>query len=151
MPNPVGGCTNGGGTSGNGPGLERGFGASSSPQDVEQRTDCRAAAPRDQHVVRTVGMITTAKQAVAIVTDGKADMVALARAFLNNPHWGWHAAQALSADVARPMQYQRPAPKLWPGAAFARLTTEEAGAAVQGARRVATTSHIFVRPMGPCD
>ena len=64
-----------------------------------------------------VGMITTAKQAEAIVTEGKADMVALARAFLDNPHWGWHAAQALSADVARPVQYQRSAPKLWPGAA----------------------------------
>jgi 2,4-dienoyl-CoA reductase-like NADH-dependent reductase (Old Yellow Enzyme family) len=69
-------------------------------------------------VVRTVGMITTAKQAEAIVTEGKADMVALARAFLDNPHWGWHAAQALSADVARPAQYQRSAPKLWPGAAL---------------------------------
>jgi hypothetical protein len=45
-------------------------------------------------------------------------MVALARAFLDNPHWGWHAAQALSADVARPVQYQRSAPKLWPGAAL---------------------------------
>ena len=66
-------------------------------------------------VVRTVGMITTAKQAEAIVTEGKADMVALARAFLDNPHWGWHAAQALSTDVARPVQYQRSAPKLWPG------------------------------------
>ena len=69
-------------------------------------------------VVRTVGMITTAKQAEAIVTEGKADMVALARAFLDNPHWGWHAAQALSADIARPVQYQRSAPKLWPGAAL---------------------------------
>ena len=79
------------------------------------------AAERLRHetgiVVRTVGMITTAKQAEAIVTEGKADMVALARAFLDNPHWGWHAAQALSADVARPVQYQRSAPNLWPGAA----------------------------------
>ena len=37
-------------------------------------------------VVRTVGMITTAKQAEAIVAEGTADMVALARAFLDNPH-----------------------------------------------------------------
>ena len=69
-------------------------------------------------VVRTVGMITTAKQAEAIVAEGTADMVALARAFLDNPHWGWHAAQALSAEVARPVQYLRSAPKLWPGAAL---------------------------------
>ena len=29
-------------------------------------------------------------------------MVALARAFLDDPHWGWHAAKALGAEVARP-------------------------------------------------
>jgi 2,4-dienoyl-CoA reductase-like NADH-dependent reductase (Old Yellow Enzyme family) len=67
---------------------------------------------------RTVGMIANAKQAEAIVTEGKADMVAMARAFLDDPHWGWHAAQALSAEVARPLQYARTAPKLWPGAAM---------------------------------
>ena len=66
---------------------------------------------------RTVGLIATPKQAETIVAEGKADMVALARAFLDDPHWGWHAAQALGADVARPKQYQRAAPKLWPGAA----------------------------------
>jgi NADPH2 dehydrogenase len=67
---------------------------------------------------RTVGLIATPKQAETIVAEGKADMVALARAFLDDPHWGWHAAQSLGADVARPKQYQRAAPKLWPGAAY---------------------------------
>jgi NADPH2 dehydrogenase len=67
---------------------------------------------------RTVGLIATAKQAEAIVADGKADMVALARAFLDDPHWGWHAAAALGADVARPKQYLRAAPKTWPGASY---------------------------------
>jgi 2,4-dienoyl-CoA reductase-like NADH-dependent reductase (Old Yellow Enzyme family) len=67
---------------------------------------------------RVVGMIAGAKQAEDIVADGKADMVAMARAFLDDPHWGWHAAQALGADVARPSQYARSAPKLWPGAAL---------------------------------
>jgi 2,4-dienoyl-CoA reductase-like NADH-dependent reductase (Old Yellow Enzyme family) len=65
---------------------------------------------------RTVGLIVTPKQAESIVADGKADMVALARAFLDDPHWGWHAAAALGADVARPKQYQRASPKQWPGA-----------------------------------
>src|SRR5882672_9459212 len=55
---------------------------------------------------RTVGLIATPKQAETIVADGKADMVAMARAFLDDPHWGWHAANALGADVARPKQYQ---------------------------------------------
>jgi len=68
--------------------------------------------------VRAVGMITNAKQAEEIIATGKADMVALARAFLDDPHWGWHAAQALGADVARPVQYARAAPALWPGAAM---------------------------------
>ena len=67
---------------------------------------------------RTVGLIATAKQAEAIIADGKADMVALARAMLDDPHWGWHAAQMLGAEVARPKQYQRAAPKVWAGATY---------------------------------
>jgi 2,4-dienoyl-CoA reductase-like NADH-dependent reductase (Old Yellow Enzyme family) len=66
---------------------------------------------------RTVGLIMTAKQAEAIVAEGKADMVAMARAILDDPHWGWHAARALGADVKRPNQYLRSAPAMWPGAA----------------------------------
>jgi len=66
---------------------------------------------------RAVGLIVTAQQAEAIVADGKADMVALARAVLDDPHWGWHAARTLGAEVKRPNQYLRAAPALWPGAA----------------------------------
>jgi NADPH2 dehydrogenase len=67
---------------------------------------------------RAVGMIAGAKQAEEIVASGKADMVAMARAFLDDPHWAWHAAQTLDAEVARPRQYVRTAPKLWPGTAL---------------------------------
>jgi len=67
---------------------------------------------------RTVGLIVTPKQAEAIVGEGKADMVALARAFLDDPHWAWHAAAALGAEVARPPQYLRATPKQWPGASL---------------------------------
>jgi NADPH2 dehydrogenase len=66
---------------------------------------------------RVVGLIANPQQAEAIVAAGTADMVALARAFLDDPHWGWHAAQALGGEVARPLQYQRAAPALWSGAA----------------------------------
>jgi 2,4-dienoyl-CoA reductase-like NADH-dependent reductase (Old Yellow Enzyme family) len=69
---------------------------------------------------RVVGMIVTAHQAEAIVSEGKADMVAMARAFLDEPHWGWHAAQRLGTDVRRPNQYLRAAPAVWPGAAPTR-------------------------------
>jgi len=67
---------------------------------------------------RTVGLIVTPKQADAIVAEGKADMVALARAVLDHPHWGWHAARTLGAEVTRPRQYLRASPTLWPGAAM---------------------------------
>jgi NADPH2 dehydrogenase len=67
---------------------------------------------------RVVGLIVTPKQAAAVVDEGKADMVAMARAILDDPRWGWHAAQALGAEVARAPQYARAAPKLWPGAAM---------------------------------
>ena len=69
---------------------------------------------------RAVGLIVDAAQAEAIVADGKADMVALARAILDDPRWGWHAAEALGAEVARPPQYARVAPEVWPGAALVR-------------------------------
>jgi NADPH2 dehydrogenase len=68
--------------------------------------------------VRAVGMIVNAKQAEAIVAEGKADMIAMARAFLDDPHWAWHAAQTLGAEVARPVQYARVGPALWAGAAL---------------------------------
>ena len=62
---------------------------------------------------RAVGLIYRPEQAEAIVAKGQVDMVSLARAFLDDPHWGWHAAQALGAEVARPKQYFRSGPKLW--------------------------------------
>jgi 2,4-dienoyl-CoA reductase-like NADH-dependent reductase (Old Yellow Enzyme family) len=67
---------------------------------------------------RTVGLIVTPRQAEAVIAEGRADMVALARAMLDDPRWAWHAAHALGAEVPRPPQYQRAAPKAWPGAAY---------------------------------
>jgi 2,4-dienoyl-CoA reductase-like NADH-dependent reductase (Old Yellow Enzyme family) len=66
---------------------------------------------------RTVGLIIKPEQAEQIVAQGEADLVSMARAFLDDPHWGWHAAKALGAEVARPPQYQRSGPKLWAPAA----------------------------------
>jgi 2,4-dienoyl-CoA reductase-like NADH-dependent reductase (Old Yellow Enzyme family) len=42
-----------------------------------------------------VGMITEAKMADEIIREGKADMVYLGRAMLNDPYWPLHAAQTL--------------------------------------------------------
>jgi 2,4-dienoyl-CoA reductase-like NADH-dependent reductase (Old Yellow Enzyme family) len=57
-----------------------------------------------------VGLITEAKQAEDIVASGKADMVALARAMLYDPRWGWHAAAELHGEVSVPPQYWRSQP-----------------------------------------
>jgi len=57
-----------------------------------------------------VGMITEPAQAEAIIAEGKADMVALARAMLYDPRWGWHAAAELGASVEAPVQYWRSNP-----------------------------------------
>jgi 2,4-dienoyl-CoA reductase-like NADH-dependent reductase (Old Yellow Enzyme family) len=68
---------------------------------------------------RAVGLIVEAKQAERIVESGAADLVALARSFIDDPRWVWHAAETLGAKVTYPPQYRRAEPKLWPGAALA--------------------------------
>jgi 2,4-dienoyl-CoA reductase-like NADH-dependent reductase (Old Yellow Enzyme family) len=72
--------------------------------------------------VRAVGMIADPAQAEAIVAEGKADMVAMARAFLDNPRWVWHAAQRFGVSIDYPPPYARSRPDLWPGAKLARPT-----------------------------
>src|SRR6202034_4905632 len=57
-----------------------------------------------------VGLITQPKQAEEIVASGKADMVALARAMLYDPRWGWHAAAELGSHVAATPPYWRAPP-----------------------------------------
>ncbi|OYU99933.1 MAG: oxidoreductase [Burkholderiales bacterium PBB5] len=58
-----------------------------------------------------VGLITDAQQAEAIVATGQADAVAIARGILYDPHWPWHAAAALGAQVQAPRQYWRSQPR----------------------------------------
>lgn len=58
-----------------------------------------------------VGLITEPEQAEAIVANGQADLVALARGVLYNPHWPWQAAARLGATVQAPRQYWRSAPR----------------------------------------
>jgi NADPH2 dehydrogenase len=67
-------------------------------------------------ITGAVGLITNARQAEAILNEGSADYVAIARAFLFNPRWAWHAAIELGADVSYPSPYARCHPSLWPPA-----------------------------------
>ncbi|HCU53211.1 MAG TPA: oxidoreductase, partial [Gammaproteobacteria bacterium] len=57
-----------------------------------------------------VGLITEAHQAEAIVANGQADTVLLARAMLRDPYWPLHAASTLGVDVPWPNQYLRAKP-----------------------------------------
>lgn len=54
---------------------------------------------------RAVGLITDPRQAEQILAAGSADMVALARAFLDDPRWGWRAADLLGAKAHFPLPY----------------------------------------------
>jgi 2,4-dienoyl-CoA reductase-like NADH-dependent reductase (Old Yellow Enzyme family) len=56
-----------------------------------------------------VGMITTPAQADAVVREGRADLVLLARELLRDPHWPLRAARALGAPAPWPRQYERAA------------------------------------------
>jgi 2,4-dienoyl-CoA reductase-like NADH-dependent reductase (Old Yellow Enzyme family) len=58
-----------------------------------------------------VGLITEPEQANAIVAQGEADMVLLARAMLRDPYWPVHAAAALGELAGWPVQYLRAAPQ----------------------------------------
>ena len=61
--------------------------------------------------VIAVGLITDYDQAEAVIANGDADLVALARGILYNPHWPWHAAAHLGASVVAPPQYLRSQPR----------------------------------------
>lgn len=62
-------------------------------------------------VTTAVGLITRAEQAEAILQNGDADLIALARAFLYQPRWAWQAAAALGAQVEAFPTYWRCMPR----------------------------------------
>jgi 2,4-dienoyl-CoA reductase-like NADH-dependent reductase (Old Yellow Enzyme family) len=68
-----------------------------------------AAAIRSRAGIATgaVGMISTPDMAEQIVASGQADLIFMARAFLNDPYWPLHAAKALKARIPWPPQYER--------------------------------------------
>ena len=60
-----------------------------------------------------VGMIHRPRHAEAVIAEGQADFVALARGMLANPRWPWHAAAVLDADVDYPPQHVRAYKSAW--------------------------------------
>jgi 2,4-dienoyl-CoA reductase-like NADH-dependent reductase (Old Yellow Enzyme family) len=76
-----------------GPGYQVGF-----AEEVRRQAGLPTAA---------VGMITEPAQAEAVVAEGKADLVLLARELLRDPHFPLRAARALGQAGSWPKQYQR--------------------------------------------
>jgi len=62
-------------------------------------------------VTTAVGLITEPQQAEAILQNGDADLIAIARAFLYQPRWGWQAAAALGGEVQGNPVYWRCLPR----------------------------------------
>lgn len=62
-----------------------------------------------------VGMILTPQQAEDVIASGQADLVAIARALLDDPRWVWHAAEALGEPPPIPHRYCYSHPRKWPG------------------------------------
>jgi 2,4-dienoyl-CoA reductase-like NADH-dependent reductase (Old Yellow Enzyme family) len=84
-----------------------------------------------------VGFIVDPQQAEDILETGGADLIAIGRAFLDNPRWGWHAAAALGHDLRYPDPYIRARPNNW--VAFSRLHQDRlAGRGAQADRPTAT-------------
>lgn len=60
-----------------------------------------------------VGMISRPRQAEEIVANGQADLIAIARAMMDDPRWAWHAARELGAEAPYAPNYQRCHPSVW--------------------------------------
>ncbi|MDX3978517.1 oxidoreductase [Shinella sp.] len=85
--------------------------------NVEEHHPLLAEAVRRESGVttRAVGMITGAQQANDLIENGQADQVAIGRAFLDDPRWGWHAAFDLGVTLPYPSPYAWAAPGEWSG------------------------------------
>lgn len=67
---------------------------------------------REAQIPTAMGwFVSEPEQAEAIVRDGRADLVMLARAELSDPHWPYHAAQALG--LAKPHEVLPPQYAYW--------------------------------------
>jgi len=86
------------------------------PTDTNYQIDLAEEVKKNTDIkIQTVGNITNPIQAEEIITSGKADMVTIARGFLDNPRWVWHAAEKLGVKIPYPQQYERVKPDTWSG------------------------------------
>ena len=59
-----------------------------------------------------VGQITEPQQAETILADGQADMVAIGRRLMFDPHWAWKAASELGVFLKYPARYRNANPRI---------------------------------------
>lgn len=59
-----------------------------------------------------VGQITEPRQAEAVLADGQADMVAIGRRLMFDPHWAWKAASELGVFLKYPARYRNANPRI---------------------------------------
>ena len=71
-------------------------------------------------VVRTAGLIAEPLQAEEIVATRGVDQIAIARAQIDDPRWGWHAAEKLGHKLELPPQARRVSVGQWAGAKLVR-------------------------------
>ncbi|WP_448956263.1 NADH:flavin oxidoreductase/NADH oxidase [Labrys neptuniae] len=65
-----------------------------------------------------VGLIVDPTLAEAAIASGRVDLIAMARAFLDDPRWVYHAAERLGVRLEPWPQYQGADPQRWKGAPF---------------------------------
>lgn len=87
------------------------------PSDINYQISLAEQVKKNTNgiAIQAVGLITNPIQAQEIISSGKADMVVMARAFLDNPRWIWHAAHQLGVKIPYPPQYDRARPDVWVG------------------------------------
>ncbi len=74
--------------------------------------------------VMGVGMIVDPFLAEEALATGQADMVAIARGFLEDPRWVWHAAERLGVKMPFPPEYRGADPAIWQGAPYRPLLVD---------------------------
>jgi len=86
-----------------------------------------AEAVRREGAIATmaVGQIWEPQQAEDVLQAGKADMIALGRKFMSNPHWAWTAATYFQQPLPYPPRYRVAHPRLASGSGEALSEAEK--------------------------
>ena len=82
-----------------------------------------------------VGQITEPRQAETILADGQADMVAIGRRLMFDPHWAWKAASELGVFLKYPARYRNANPRIGQAWTFRNRRRSASACSTSCARR----------------